>query len=54
MAVNKNSQNVTITLPRVLVEYLDSIARKSDLSRSQVVRTMIRAHQESNTIEGDK
>jgi metal-responsive CopG/Arc/MetJ family transcriptional regulator len=44
MPVNEDSQNITIVLPRLQVEYLDKVALESDLSRSQVMRMIIREY----------
>jgi metal-responsive CopG/Arc/MetJ family transcriptional regulator len=45
MAAIKESQNVTLTLPADMVAYLDREAFKLDLSRSQVVRLIVREYQ---------
>lgn len=38
-------QNVTATLPVEMVKYLDALGTRRDLSRSQVLRIMVRAYQ---------
>lgn len=43
-------ENITVSMifPRATVEYLDGLAQESDLSRSQVLRAIIREHQKRN------
>lgn len=48
MAAIKDSQNVTLTLPADMVVFLDEMAKRTDLSRSQVVRLIVREYQAKN------
>ena len=47
---DKDNQNITVTLPREMIEFLDRLATLNDLSRSQAVRFVVRKFQENQAV----
>ena len=51
MALNKTHQDVTISLPKELVEYADQRAKELNTSRSEVIRDALSSARASETDE---
>lgn len=48
---DKNNQNITVTLPQEMIDFLDMMANQLDGSRSQAIRMVIRKYQQNEAIK---
>lgn len=47
---DKQNQNITVTLPQEMIDFLDKMADLNDGSRSQAIRMVIRKYQQNEAI----